>query len=213
MSPDGSANPSPEEKLLTFIRGAGGRARPAVSQPLAGGEPGGAVPAVVVWSRSTQPVPRVRWAGVAITGLGVVLVVELLWLLVQVMRPMPTVSLSPVHPRQDPSPVPVATVPLEIPSLAGSATRPLFTPPAGVSPGSTAPKASPSDAVKLLASRLTLMGIVSGDPAQAIIEDSQTKKTYFVTPGQAVVDGAVLEQVLDHRVILDLDGEKITLTL
>jgi len=60
---------------------------------------------------------------------------------------------------------------------------------------------------------LTLMGIVSGNPAQAIIEDAETKKTYFVTPGQMVVDGAVLERVLDNRVVLDLNGEKIDLTL
>lgn len=57
------------------------------------------------------------------------------------------------------------------------------------------------------------MGIVSGNPGQAIIEDSQTKKTHFVTVGQVVVEGAVVEQVLDHHVILDLDGEKIDLTL
>ena len=57
------------------------------------------------------------------------------------------------------------------------------------------------------------MGIVAGEPAQAIIEDTQTNKTYFVTAGQAVVEGAVLDKVLDNRVILDLDGEKIELSL
>ena len=57
------------------------------------------------------------------------------------------------------------------------------------------------------------MGIVSGDPGEAVIEDAETKKTYFVTTGQAVVEGATLERVLDNRVILDLGGEKIELTL
>ena len=57
------------------------------------------------------------------------------------------------------------------------------------------------------------MGIVAGDSPQAIIEDSETKKTFFVTAGQMVVDGAVVEQVLDHRVVLTVAGEKIELSL
>jgi type II secretory pathway component PulC len=64
-----------------------------------------------------------------------------------------------------------------------------------------------------LVTRLTLSGIVAGDPAQAIIEDTETKKTYFVTAGQPVAEGAVLDQVESNRVILDLNGEKITLSL
>ena len=98
----------------------------------------------------------------------------------------------------------------DMPSLTASAARALFAPSAFTADASHAP---PSVSAKLLASRLTLMGIVSGNPAQAIIEDSQTQKTYFVTTGQAVVEGAVLEQVLDNRVVLDLGGEKIELTL
>ena len=57
------------------------------------------------------------------------------------------------------------------------------------------------------------MGIMAGNPGQAIIEDTQTKKSYFVSPGQPVVDGAMLDQVLDNRVILDFEGEKIELSL
>ena len=64
-----------------------------------------------------------------------------------------------------------------------------------------------------MAARLTLMGIMAGNPGQAIIEDSQTKKTYFVTVGQGVVEGAVVEKILDNRIQLDLAGEKIELSL
>ena len=72
---------------------------------------------------------------------------------------------------------------------------------------------APSGSANLLSSRLTLMGIVSGEPAQAIIADSQTQKTYFVSVGQPVAEGAMLEQILDNRVILNYSGEKIELTL
>ena len=101
-----------------------------------------------------------------------------------------------------------------LPSLAESVSRPLFSPPADASgSASSGPRQAPSGSAALLASRLTLLGIVAGTPGQAIIEDSQTKKTHFVSPGQAVVDGAVVDQVLDTRVILDFLGEKIELTL
>ena len=46
-----------------------------------------------------------------------------------------------------------------------------------------------------------------------IIEDSETKKTFFVTAGQMVIEDAVVEQVLDSRVILTVAGEKIELSL
>ena len=72
---------------------------------------------------------------------------------------------------------------------------------------------SPSGTVMSLVARLTLTGIVEGDPAQAIIEDSETKKTYFVTAGQVIVGGAILEKVGDTGVVLNLAGERIDLTL
>jgi hypothetical protein len=101
-----------------------------------------------------------------------------------------------------------------IPSLAQSASRPLFTASPDVSEATSAgPRPAPSGSAALLASRLILLGIIAGNPGQAIIEDSQTKKTYFVSPGQAVVGGAVVDQVQDNRVILDVQGEKIELTM
>jgi hypothetical protein len=148
----------------------------------------------------------------------VLLGLEAAYLILQLMRPFPVVQVPvvPVVPTPPPvaptSETPPASLP-DMPSMAASATRPLFAPPAHM-PSPTGPSSTaPSVAAKALAARLSLMGIIAGDPAQAIIEDVQTKKTYFVTVGQAVVDGAILRSVLDHRVILELEGEKIELTL
>ena len=57
------------------------------------------------------------------------------------------------------------------------------------------------------------MGIVAGNPSQAILEDSKTGKTYFVSVGQSAVDGAVLEEVRDNRVVLSVGGERFELGL
>jgi len=133
---------------------------------------------------------------------------------VLLLRPLPEVRV-PAVPEVSPPPAEVPPL-ADMPSLAASAARPLFqSAAAGASAPGVSPTAGagPSDVAKALASRLTLMGIVSGEPPQVVIEDAETKKTYFVTIGQAVVEGAVVEQVLENRVILDLGGEKIDLSL
>jgi hypothetical protein len=100
-----------------------------------------------------------------------------------------------------------------MPSLAANSARPIF-----VSSGAVAGEAggayvAQSGSAKLLAARLSLKGIVAGAKPQAIIEDSQTQKTYFATKGQAVAEGAVVVEVQDNSAVLDLGGEKIELTL
>ena len=211
MSPDGSTKPPPEEKLLKLIRGKEPRAPVAPTMAAAGG--GGSRPMVF----GTVPIraPETRWTTLAAGVFGVAFVLEALYLAVLATRPLPTVTVPAVETLLPPEPGNAAASPPTIPSLATSAPRALFASPVVVPtiPAPAPTRAAPSGSARLLASRLTLMGIVSGEPAQAIIEDSQTKKTYFVTIGQSVIEGAVLEQVLDNRVILDLDGEKIELTL
>lgn len=207
MSPDGSMKSPPEEKLLRLIRGQQGRP-PAL--PQAGGGPHAATVAMSDLGPQAQ---GVRWVRPVVGGLILVLAVEVAWLILEATRPLPSVDMPVIANPSAEAPAPPAGLSPEIPSLVESASRSLFTASADVSASSPTPRPRQGAAAKLLASRLTLMGIVPGDPAQAIIEDSETKKTYFVTTGQAVVEGAVLEQVLDHHVILDLDGEKIDLTL
>lgn len=214
MSPDGSTNPPPEEKLLKLIRGKG--PRPATETVGASQAPP-RLPSRLPRGEFGSTVRMLGWSRLAVGGLSVVLLVEGSVLVVQLARPIPTLSpsrviMSPPAPQAEPSEAdgPV----LALPSLATSATRPLFSSSSiSASAGGVSAGGGMSGLAKQLSARLTLMGIVSGNPAQAIIEDGETKKTYFVMTGQVVVDDAVLEQVLDNRVILDLRGEKIELSL
>ena len=209
MSPDGSSpKPPPEEKLLRLIRGKGKEPRPAAAPVPPAGGAASAASGGVGFSHEGM----LRWSRFAVAGLGVVLIIEMVWLIIEAMRPVLAVTVPPMA--ATPSVGTSAAVPRQdIPSFAASASRPLF----GSSAAATSPapsgRTSQTTMGKQLTSRLTLVGIVSGNPPQAIIEDSEAKKNYFVSVGQAVADGAVLEQVLDNRVVLDLDGEKIELSL
>jgi len=207
--------PPPEEKLLRLIRGkdpkpAASTVSAAASHPM---------PTAVLRFGEVAAQGRTRrWPRIAAVTLSALIGLEAAYLLLQLMRPFPVIQV-PVVPTV-PTPPPITSeagtspAPLpDMPSLAASAARPLFASPVHVMGSALPSGAAPSAAVKTLAARLSLMGIVAGNPAQAIIEDAQTKKTYFVTVGQMVVDGAVLQSVLDHRVILELEGEKIELTL
>ena len=206
MSPDGSIKPPPpEERLLRLIRGKG--TKPADGSGSSQGAAGGSS-----LDAATVRGGAAGWPKLAVGMLAALIGIEVLALIIQAIRPLPPVAM-PALPAPVLNPAAGGTPrPVDLPSLASSASRPIFTPPT-VSSTEPSMRGSLSGSAKLLSSRLTLMGIVAGNPAQAIIEDSQTKKTYFVTTGQAVVDDAVLEQVLDNRVILDLRGEKIELTL
>ena len=202
MSPDGSAKPLPEERLLRLIRGKA--ARPASSP---------APSAAVVLGQGMGRVPRARrWPQMAAMGLGAVLLLELLLLIIEAFRPAPTITMPVVQAPPDTSPSPPVPLPA-MPSLAQSTMTPLFSTPMDTpdSPGQTLTE--PCDAVTKLAARLTLLGIVAGTPAQAIIEDSQAQKTYFVSPGQVAAEGAVVGEILDNRVMLDLKGCKLELSL
>lgn len=212
MSPDGSAKPPPEEKLLRLIRGKG--AKPAAGSASQAVE----APAVVVTALNLRAHGRkVPWPAFVAAALGAALVIEVVCLIAQAVWPLPTIDVPVVAtpPSETIASGPQQPAPAlpEVASVAASASRPLFASVASTPNPSSTSHAAPSGSAKLLASRLTLMGIVSGDPSQAIIQDAETQKTYFVSPGQAVAEGAVVEQIFDNRVVLDLGGEKIELTL
>ena len=202
MSPDGSAKPLPEEKLLRLIRSKSARAAAPAAAP--------AATAAVLGQDMARAARSHRWPHLAAMGLGALLLFELLLFVVEALRPAPTIDMPVVNLL--PEVLPQVVVPT-VPSLAQGATRPLFGTPLDANPGQPVGLQPPSAAVNQLAARLSLLGIVAGNPAQAIIEDSQTQKTYFVSPGQPLAEGAVVEQVLENRVILDLQGEKIELSL
>ncbi|MBI3330587.1 MAG: hypothetical protein HYZ96_00580, partial [Candidatus Omnitrophica bacterium] len=188
--------PPPEEKLLRLIRGKGTVPRSQAAPQAEGAVPapaGGAAVASRPPAGTAGRARRLPSLRAAIGLLAVVVGIELIILLVQVVRPLPTVTVPMASPA--PAEGAASSVAPELPSLTAAASRPLFAPPAAPTAGA----ASPSGSATQLASRLTLMGIVSGHPAQAIIEDTQTKKSYLATVGQALVGGLVVEQIQKGR--------------
>lgn len=96
------------------------------------------------------------------------------------------------------------------PSIASAAAaRPLFSAPRPAS--GSAPVLS--EQAHAWAARLTIRGVMTGTIAQAVIEDTQTQKTYLVTVGQRVLEGLVVEEIRDNRVVLSWQGEHVELSL
>ena len=56
------------------------------------------------------------------------------------------------------------------------------------------------------------MGIVTGENNQAIIEDRNLKKTFFIYKGDSLGELKVYD-IKNNAVILDYKGEKIELTI
>ena len=205
MSPDG-LKPPPEERLLRLIRGKIGH---AAGGGAASSSPHGAAPAVAIASR-TRPF---NWSQGVVVALIAIVSCEVVWVVVQLVRPLPPVPVPAVA--AVPSTAAATSTPPEagIPSVAANAARPLFTAPASGEDELSSGRSPMSGSAKVLAGRLTLTGIVDGTIPQAIIEDTQTQKTYLVSVGQPLAEGAVLDQILDNRVILDFNGEKVELAL
>jgi len=135
------------------------------------------------------------------------------------ITPIPTVTVAvPPPPAPDVAagqqPPTRMTPPDATPSLASAVLRPLFRLGSDRSLSPTAP-APPtlSDHTRALVARFSVLGIVGGNPAQAIVEDAQTNKTYFVSVGQHVVEGLIVQEIRRDRVVLDFHGESIELPL
>jgi len=75
------------------------------------------------------------------------------------------------------------------------------------------PKEAASDAVTVnaeLPKQLKLIGIVLDEDPKAIIEDTQTRETVFLSVGESI-SGAVIEEIKEGKVILRLNEEKVEL--
>ena len=59
---------------------------------------------------------------------------------------------------------------------------------------------------------MSLIGIVSGDNPQAIIEDKKTQKTYYLTKGQSIGEFRV-DDIGQGKIILNYNGQKFELYL
>ena len=61
-----------------------------------------------------------------------------------------------------------------------------------------------------LAKDINLVGIISGEPPQAVIEDVKTKKTYYVTRGQFIGEFQV-DDIQEGKIIVNYNGQKYEL--
>jgi hypothetical protein len=93
----------------------------------------------------------------------------------------------------------------------GLGARNIFSPvlkeePANQPPGEQGPK------LEDVKGQLNLLGVISGAPPQAIIEDKRTQKTYFLNKG-ATFDDIEVGDILDNKVILNYKGKQFELVL
>ena len=63
-----------------------------------------------------------------------------------------------------------------------------------------------------IADQIGLVGIVAGNNPQAIIEDKKAQKTYYLNKGQSF-NGYTVEEISEGKVMLDHEGQKISLFL
>lgn len=61
-------------------------------------------------------------------------------------------------------------------------------------------------------SQLNLLGVISGDNPQAIIEDKKTQKSYFLNKGSKL-DDIEVKDILENKVILSYKGQEFELVL
>ena len=88
------------------------------------------------------------------------------------------------------------------------AQRQIFSSPTAAQEAGQPPTAATADLVK----DITLIGIISGETPQAIIEDKKTQKTLYVTKGQFIGELQV-EDIQEGKVILNYKGQKFELYL
>lgn len=62
------------------------------------------------------------------------------------------------------------------------------------------------------ADNFNLVGIIPGDTPQAIVEDRTAGKTYYLSKG-ASINGAVVREISNSKVVLDYNGDTISLVL
>ncbi len=86
--------------------------------------------------------------------------------------------------------------------------RPLFGQTAGSKDNSASLALTESISIK----DISLLGIISGDNPQAILEDKKSRKTYYVSKGQFVGDFQ-LEDIQEGKIILNSRGQRYELQI
>ena len=72
--------------------------------------------------------------------------------------------------------------------------------------------AGTEDEIKKSLEKLELLGILLDDKPQAVIEDKETEKTYFLYEGDTI-RGAVVEKILKGKIVLKHSGRTFELVL
>lgn len=65
---------------------------------------------------------------------------------------------------------------------------------------------------ELSGGNLGLVGIIPGDSPQAIVEDKKSQKTYYLAKGQSI-NGITVEEISENKVVLEYRDKKMTLFL
>ena len=63
-----------------------------------------------------------------------------------------------------------------------------------------------------LVKQLNLVGIIAGENPQAVIEDKNTQKTYYLNKGQFLGE-IQLEDILEGKIIINHKGQRFELYL
>ncbi len=92
--------------------------------------------------------------------------------------------------------------------LEGIGNRRIFTSPAKQETYKEPPKAVSQDLLR----DITLLGIVSGENPQAIIEDKKAQKTYYLNKGQFIGELQVTD-IREGKITLDFNGQAFELNL
>lgn len=89
--------------------------------------------------------------------------------------------------------------------LQGLGQRRIFVSPSVGETASTAPVVN-ADLIK----DISLVGIISGENPQAVIEDKKTQKTYYLTKGQFIGE-LQIEDIREGKIILNYKGQRYEL--
>ena len=148
---------------------------------------------------------RIFW--VVLGGLGVYLIVDLVF----VHRRPPSLASRPSGAPQEPHEIPVDTGPEMKSPAAYQETLVLRNPfgLTGVVAGQSEQEAAKSK-LKELTSKLTVVGINRGRVPEALIEDTEAQRTYFVKVGDEI-NGLTVKAIDQQGVLLGYDHEETRL--